>query len=148
MGGMSLGLIEAVRRRGTPAVGVVIDDWLVYGPKVDAWQRACRRLGPLRGAAERLAGVPAAVDLDAAGRWLFVSEAARAGARRSGLELADPPWCTVGDGPRALHAGRRARLGVASALRRPHRRTQGADGRRQARSPTAAGDASPSPATG
>lgn len=89
MGGMSLGLIEAVRRRGTPAVGVVIDDWMVYGPKVDAWQRACKRLGPLRGAAERLAGVPAAADLDAAGRWLFVSEAARAGARRTGLELAD-----------------------------------------------------------
>ena len=87
MGGMSLGLIEAVRRSGTPAVGAVIDDWMVYGPKVDAWQRACSRLGPLRGTAERLARVPAAVDLDAAGRWLFVSEAARAGARRTGLKL-------------------------------------------------------------
>jgi glycosyltransferase involved in cell wall biosynthesis len=89
MGGMSLGLIEAVRRSGTPAVGVVIDDWMVYGPKVDAWQRACSRLGPLHGVAERLAGVPAVVDLDGAGRWLFVSDAARAGARRTGLELPD-----------------------------------------------------------
>ncbi len=87
MGGMSLGLIESVRRRGLPAAGIVIDNWMVYGPKVDAWQRACARLGPLRGAAERRAGVPARVDLDRAGSWLFVSEAARASARSTGLEL-------------------------------------------------------------
>ena len=35
MGGMSLGLIEQVRRAGVPAVGVVGDGWMVYGPRVD-----------------------------------------------------------------------------------------------------------------
>src|SRR5205807_2423752 len=33
MGGMSLGLIERVRRAGIPAVGFVHDDWLTYGPE-------------------------------------------------------------------------------------------------------------------
>jgi glycosyltransferase involved in cell wall biosynthesis len=35
MGGMSLGMIETVRRAGVPAVGVVGDGWMIYGPKVD-----------------------------------------------------------------------------------------------------------------
>lgn len=35
MGGMSLGLVEQVRRAGVPAVGVVGDGWMVYGPRVD-----------------------------------------------------------------------------------------------------------------
>jgi glycosyltransferase involved in cell wall biosynthesis len=35
MGGMSLGMIEQVRRAGVPAVGVVGDGWMIYGPKVD-----------------------------------------------------------------------------------------------------------------
>src|SRR4051794_13744631 len=34
MGGLSLGLIEQARRRGLPALGVVYDDWMVYGPRV------------------------------------------------------------------------------------------------------------------
>ncbi|MBA3436388.1 MAG: glycosyltransferase, partial [Thermoleophilaceae bacterium] len=50
MGGMSLGMIELVRRRALPAVGVVGDDWMAYGPKVDAWHRVAARRplgGPL-----------------------------------------------------------------------------------------------------
>src|SRR5579859_5741559 len=35
MGGMSLSLIERVRRLGVPAVGLVGDDWMVYGTRVD-----------------------------------------------------------------------------------------------------------------
>src|SRR3954453_9674814 len=38
MGGMSLAMIERIRRRGIPALGVVYDDWMVYGPRVDGWQ--------------------------------------------------------------------------------------------------------------
>ena len=45
MGGMPLGLIEQVRRAGIPAVGVVGDEWMVWGPKVDAWFRLARRIG-------------------------------------------------------------------------------------------------------
>jgi len=44
MGGMSLALIEQVRQAGIPAVGVVGDDWMVYGPRVDGWTRFLRRL--------------------------------------------------------------------------------------------------------
>jgi glycosyltransferase involved in cell wall biosynthesis len=87
MGGMSLGLVEAARRRGIPAVGVVGDDWMVYGPSVDGWQRAARRARPLRPVLERLAGLPASVDLGAAATWLFNSEATRSAALATGVEL-------------------------------------------------------------
>jgi glycosyltransferase involved in cell wall biosynthesis len=92
MGGMSLGLIESVRRRGLPAVGVVGDEWMRWGPKVDGWQRAFRRVPWLAGAAERATGLPARVDVAGAALWLFNSEAVR---RASG----DPPRARV------LHPG-------------------------------------------
>src|SRR5258708_7305922 len=44
MGGMSLSLIERVRRAGLPAVALVIDDWLDYGPRVDAWVKLGARV--------------------------------------------------------------------------------------------------------
>jgi glycogen(starch) synthase len=69
MGGMSLSLIERVRRSRTPAVGFVHDDWMLYAPKVDAWQRTVRWLGPVG---------PAVRDLGSAARWVFVSETVRA----------------------------------------------------------------------
>jgi hypothetical protein len=49
MGGLSLGLIERVRRRGLPAVLFVLDYWLSYGPERDLWLRMFRRLGPAAG---------------------------------------------------------------------------------------------------
>jgi glycogen synthase len=69
MGGMSLSLIERVRGSRTPAVGFVHDDWMLYAPRVDAWQRTVRRLGPVG---------PAVRDLGSAARWVFVSETVRA----------------------------------------------------------------------
>jgi glycogen synthase len=88
MGGLSLTLIEAVRRAGLPAVGFVHDDWLDYGRHVDGWlglfggrKRAAAPLG------ERLAGIPATVELGAAARWVFVSESTRRRAEALGLEL-------------------------------------------------------------
>jgi glycogen synthase len=78
MGGMSLGLIERLRGSPTPAIGFVHDDWMLYGPKVDAWQRALRRLGPAGPAVGSLAGVPAVRDLGSAARWVFVSDTVRA----------------------------------------------------------------------
>lgn len=74
MGGMSLSLIERVQRAGLPAVAVVVDDWLIYGPKVDAWWRMLRRR------AQRLRG---------ACHWIFASETLRARARESGFDPAD-----------------------------------------------------------
>jgi len=87
MGGMSLSLIERVRRMNLPAVGVVHDDWLDYGPRVDAWLRLWS--GFRGGMGERLTGVPVRVDFSGAAHWLFVSDFVRRKAReRGGLELA------------------------------------------------------------
>ena len=47
MGGMSLSLLGRARAQGLPAVAVVADDWLNYGPRVDGLTR--RLPGALRG---------------------------------------------------------------------------------------------------
>ena len=75
MGGMSFGLIETARRRGLPAVGVVGDEWMRWGPKADLWQRPFYSLPALAPAAECATGLPARVDLAGAALWLFNSEA-------------------------------------------------------------------------
>jgi glycogen(starch) synthase len=82
MGGMSLSLVERVRRAGLPAVGVVGDEWLRWGPRADRWLAPVRRSRPLARVAEALTGLPAHVDFDGAATWLFNSEAMRANARR------------------------------------------------------------------
>jgi glycosyltransferase involved in cell wall biosynthesis len=79
MGCMSLSLIERVRQRRIPAVGFVIDDWLIYGPLVDVWTRRMRWLGPARRAVTRLAGVPTRFDPASSAHWVFASEATRKG---------------------------------------------------------------------
>jgi glycogen(starch) synthase len=86
MGGMSMSLLERGRARGLPAVGVVIDEWMVYGPRIDGWQRTFDR--PLVGRfAESATGVPTGVDLAATARWIFVSAYLRERAVASGLEV-------------------------------------------------------------
>lgn len=72
-GGMSLSLVEHVRREGRPAVGFVHDDWMTYGPKVDAWTRMWGRAGRLANRAERLTRIPTRPSLASAARWSFVS---------------------------------------------------------------------------
>jgi glycosyltransferase involved in cell wall biosynthesis len=58
MGGMSLSLL---RRSRLPGIAWVIDEWPVYGPKVDGWSRLLRR------------------SLDGAGvaRWVYCSDVTR-----------------------------------------------------------------------
>jgi glycosyltransferase involved in cell wall biosynthesis len=89
MGGMSLSMVEEVRRAGTPAVAFVHDDWLVYGPEVDGWIRAFRgrwrRLGPI---VDRVARIPTSVDLDRAARYVFVSDTTRRRAVEAGRDPA------------------------------------------------------------
>jgi glycosyltransferase involved in cell wall biosynthesis len=87
MGGMSLSLLGQAGRAGIPASAVVVDDWLLYGPKVDAWSRMAHRWGPLRPALSRLAGVPAGVELEAVGRWLFASRTLLHRARDAGRHV-------------------------------------------------------------
>jgi glycosyltransferase involved in cell wall biosynthesis len=86
MGGMSLGLIERVRRREIPAVGVVGDEWLRWGPRADGWLRPLRRR-PLGAIAECVTRLPAKVDLDDAATWLFNSDAVRQNAISAGLRV-------------------------------------------------------------
>jgi glycosyltransferase involved in cell wall biosynthesis len=90
MGGMSMSLIEQVRRAGVPSLGLVGDEWMGYGPRVDRWARRWTGWGrAFSGAAEQLVGVPARIDLDAAARWLFNSEYLLTTARADGRLLED-----------------------------------------------------------
>lgn len=77
MGGMSLSLIERVRRAGLPAVGVVGDEWMVWGPRADAWTKPFRGRRSLGAIGERLTGLPTRPDFPAAATWLFNSEHVR-----------------------------------------------------------------------
>lgn len=77
MGGMSLSLVTRAARTGLPAVGVVGDDWMFYGPMVDGWTKRLAdrpRLGRLL---ERITRVPARFEPPADAPWLFVSDAVR-----------------------------------------------------------------------
>jgi glycogen synthase len=96
MGGLSLSLLERVRRAGIPAVGYVADDWLVEGPRRDGWSRAWARRPRAARAAGGLTRIPARLDLDRAARWLFISDATRRAARAAGWEL---------PGAQVAHAG-------------------------------------------
>jgi len=110
MGGMSLSLIERARLAGLPAAGFVHDDWMLYGPRVDAGRGS--------------------VELATAARWVFVSRATRGRA----LEHHDLPdtaiahsgidhrWLGAAEPPRPwrwrlLYVGRvDERKGVATAV--------------------------------
>ena len=130
MGGLTLTLLESVRRRGLPAVAFVHDDWLDYGPVVDPWMNIFRRRGALTATiAERLARIPARVDFDGAAKYVFVSEhtrrhaldfqrLSRTGVAHSGIheDFLDPaperPWAW-----RLLYVGRLdPRKGVDTAV--------------------------------
>ena len=67
MGGLPMSLVTGNR---LPAIGVVQDEWLTYGPREDQWQRIMRHRR-----------------LEADGRWLFVSEFIRQRALASAWRL-------------------------------------------------------------
>jgi glycosyltransferase involved in cell wall biosynthesis len=129
MGGMSLSLIEQVRRRGIPAVGVIADEWMSYGPNVDQWQHLWGRARTLAPVGDALSGVPTRLDLSGAARWLFISEDTRRAAVRERGVLADTTvlhWGVAADftaappgewAGRVLYAGRLdERKGVGTLL--------------------------------
>lgn len=70
MGGLSLGLVEQGRRAGLPALAYVADDWLGYGPRVDAWLGLWHRVPAVRS----VAGLPVRFDPLHGVRWIFISE--------------------------------------------------------------------------
>lgn len=87
MGGLSLTLIEAVRRRGVVAVAFVHDEWLDYGRFADPWLRLFTgpRRGRLARVGERLGRLPASVDFARAAEYVFVSDFTRRHALGLGL---------------------------------------------------------------
>lgn len=108
MGGMSMSLIEQVRRAGVPAVGVVLDDWMLYAPKVDRWMVHAREHPRAVDLIGRVVGVPSRIDLDRSAHWLFCSDFTLARARdlgglsmnhatveRAGVDLATFPAAPV-----------------------------------------------------
>lgn len=88
MGGLTLTMLESVRRSGVPAVAFVHDDWLDYGRWADGWLHMfSERWVKLAPAAERLVGIPARVAFGAAATYVFVSEHTRHHAESQGLGL-------------------------------------------------------------
>jgi glycosyltransferase involved in cell wall biosynthesis len=104
MGGMSLSMIERVRRRGIASVLVIQDSWLSYGFQIDGWTRMTRRLGGLAPLLELLYGIPARYRLEEAGRFLFNSEHTFRAALAAGVDPPDSAVVTPGVHPRYLVA--------------------------------------------
>jgi glycogen(starch) synthase len=78
MGGMSLSLLGRASRRELPAVGMICDDWLLYGPTVDAWTRAFSDRPRLAEAVERMTGAVTRAEVGRVLGWVFLSETLRA----------------------------------------------------------------------
>src|SRR5207253_245663 len=75
MGGLSLTMLETVRRRSVPAVAFVHDDWLDYGRWADSWLNTFQgRRAWIAPLVEPFAGIPVRVEFGAAARYVFVSE--------------------------------------------------------------------------
>ncbi|MGH2839033.1 MAG: glycosyltransferase family 4 protein [Thermoleophilaceae bacterium] len=75
MGGLTLTLLESVRRREIPAVAFVLDDWLDYGQWADPWMHMLRgRKSHAVRAIAALARIPAEVDFDGAASYVFCSD--------------------------------------------------------------------------
>jgi glycogen(starch) synthase len=133
MGGMSLSLLARPAKAGLPALGIVADDWMSYGPRVDGWLKRWRRpsLAPFGALADALTGLPARVDIGAAARWLFISRHTLETARDAGVDVAGAAVAPAGvdgslftrsePGPwrwRLLYCGRiEERKGVDTAVR-------------------------------
>ncbi|TMK84130.1 MAG: glycosyltransferase family 4 protein [Actinobacteria bacterium] len=89
MGAMSFGLLTTIIEKQIPLVYMVCDDWLLYGPKLDAWSRLFPGRGTIARAVRRLTGVPTSVpELGRSGAFLFVSDVVRQAAAKTTPEAA------------------------------------------------------------
>jgi glycogen(starch) synthase len=78
MGGLSLGLLQAIADRELPIVYVVGDDWLVYGRWADCWTRRLDAYSPRIRCLARLLGLPSGPPaLGGSGAFYFVSDFTR-----------------------------------------------------------------------
>jgi glycosyltransferase involved in cell wall biosynthesis len=104
MGGMSLSLIESAHREARPSIAVVMDDWPLYGPLVDGWQKPLRRLGPVGRLIETVTGIPTLGELDTRTRWIFISQTQQRRAERSLGRLAEAHIARAGVDGRLFRA--------------------------------------------
>lgn len=75
MGAMSLGLLTTIVEMDVPIVFAVYDDWLVYGPLLDAWTRLFKGRPRLAAFARKRTGVPTALpEMSTAGAYCFFSD--------------------------------------------------------------------------
>ena len=98
MGGMSLSLIPRALRAGLASNAVVCDDWMLYGPEVDAWMRLFSHRPRLGRVAAALSGIPTRADLTRVGPTLFPSRRARDRALQA-VALTEPEVCPQGVDP-------------------------------------------------
>jgi glycosyltransferase involved in cell wall biosynthesis len=95
MGGLSLSLVERLRRAEIPVLAVVADAWPAYGLDADAWTRAWRRRPRLGRAVDAATGMPTRFDHHGI-HWLFISRyladkaRARLGLDPATVEVASP----------------------------------------------------------
>jgi glycosyltransferase involved in cell wall biosynthesis len=93
MAAVSLGLLSALSERGLPLLLAICNDWLVFGPDLDAWSRLFRGRSrrPAAALVRRLTRIPTrAPDLATLGTYCFVSDATRRWARDvGGLQIGD-----------------------------------------------------------
>lgn len=85
MGGMALSPLQLARDRHLPSAAFVLDDWLDYGRRTDAWHVRRERLGPVGRWLARHAGVPERVDFTTATHYAWISRFVREHARATGL---------------------------------------------------------------
>lgn len=96
VGGMSLSLIERVRRAGVPALFFVLDYWPSYGPKRDLWLRMWTRRPYAARWADRLSGIPTRVRPELCGRWVFCSRTIRDSTSDGGFDVSDSVILSAG----------------------------------------------------
>lgn len=91
MGAMSLGLLDTLREYGRPVVCVIDDDWLDYGPAVDAWMRPFRNRPSVASLGARLSGLPTGLaHLPSFAELCFISDVCRRRAAEvTGWDLSD-----------------------------------------------------------
>src|SRR5207245_9659184 len=77
MGAMSLGLLTTLEKRRLPLVLAVCDDWLVYGPKLDAWMRLFPRRPRAARVVTAMTRVPTRLPRLSGAAFCFVSDFTR-----------------------------------------------------------------------
>ncbi len=77
MSGLSLSLLEQVRRAGIPSFAMLMDEWPSYAPETDAWLRQFAARPALGRIAARATGLPTRVDWPSVTRYLFISNTLR-----------------------------------------------------------------------